>query len=117
EALAWLYRFSDWERGVGWSRDAAPEEQWKLSRTRALLDLAGASGPELRIAHVAGTKGRGSTVTYLDAIVRAAGWRTAAYTQPHLHTFRERVRLSGRPVDPEPFAELGRAHVCTPVTQ
>jgi dihydrofolate synthase/folylpolyglutamate synthase len=104
EALAWLYRFSDWERGVGWSRDSAPEEVWKLGRTRALLDLAGAPDHRLRIVHVAGTKGKGSTVTYLDSIVRAAGWRTGAYTQPHLHTFRERIRLDGRPVDPERFA-------------
>ena len=65
DALAWLYRFSDWERGVGWSRDAAPEEAWKLGRTRALLDLAGAPDRRLRIVHVAGTKGKGSTVAYL----------------------------------------------------
>jgi dihydrofolate synthase/folylpolyglutamate synthase len=103
-ALAWLYRFSDWERGIGWSRDAAPEEAWKLGRTRALLDLAGAPDRRLRIVHVAGTKGKGSTVAYLDAIVRAAGWRTGAYTQPHLHTFRERVRLDGRPVESAKFA-------------
>ncbi|MFN8635920.1 MAG: cyanophycin synthetase [Chloroflexota bacterium] len=104
EALTWLYRFSDWERGVGWSRDAAPEEVWKLGRTRALLDLAGAPDRELRIAHVAGTKGKGSTVTYLESIARAAGWRTGTYTQPHLHNFRERIRLDGQPVDPERFA-------------
>ena len=53
---------------------------------------------------MAGTKGKGSTIAYLEAIVRAAGWRTGAYTQPHLHTFRERIRLDGRPVDPETFA-------------
>lgn len=104
EALAWLYRFSDWERGVGWSRDAAPEEVWKLGRTRALLDLAGAPDRGLRIVHVAGTKGKGSTIAYLEAVVRAAGWRTGAYTQPHLHTFRERVRLDGRPVGVAAFA-------------
>jgi dihydrofolate synthase/folylpolyglutamate synthase len=104
EALAWLYRFSDWERGVGWSRDASPEEVWKLGRTRALLDLAGAPDRRLRIVHVACTKGKGSTIAYLEAIVRAAGWRTGAYTQPHLHVYRERIRLDGRPVDPERFA-------------
>jgi dihydrofolate synthase / folylpolyglutamate synthase len=104
EALAWLFRFSDWERGVGWNADAAPEEQWKLGRTRALLDLAGAPDRELRIVHVAGTKGKGSTVASLEAIVRAAGWRTAAFTQPHLHSYRERIGLDGQPIDPEPFA-------------
>jgi dihydrofolate synthase/folylpolyglutamate synthase len=104
EALAWLYRFSDWERGVGWSRDAAPAEVWKLGRTRALLDLAGAPDRDLCIVHVAGTKGKGSTIAYLGEIVRASGWRTGAYTQPHLHSYRERIRLDGRPVDGDRFA-------------
>ena len=104
EALAWLYRFSDWERGVGWSREAAPEEEWKLGRTRALLDLAGAPDRRMRIVHVAGTKGKGSTIAYLEAIVRAAGWQMGAYTQPHLHSFRERIRLDGRPVGSAAFA-------------
>jgi len=105
EALAWLFRFSDWERGVGWSRDAAPEEVWKLGRTRALLDLAGAPDRDLRIVHVAGTKGKGSTIAYLESIVRAAGWRTGSYTQPHLHAFRERIKLDGRPVEARTFAQ------------
>jgi dihydrofolate synthase / folylpolyglutamate synthase len=103
-ALAWLFRFSDWERGVGWSRDAAPEEVWKLGRTRALLDLAGSPDRELPIVHVAGTKGKGSTVACLEAIVRAAGWRTAAYTQPHLHQYRERIRIDGDLVGQAQFA-------------
>jgi dihydrofolate synthase/folylpolyglutamate synthase len=105
EALAWLFRFSDWERGVGWSRDAAPEEVWKLGRTRALLDLADAPDRTLRIVQVAGTKGKGSTVASLEGIVRAAGWRTGVYTQPHLHEYRERVRIDGQPVAPEAFAD------------
>src|SRR3954447_5303314 len=104
-ALAWLHGFSDWERGVGWNRDAAPEEVWKLGRTRALLDLAGSPDQKLPIVHVAGTKGKGSTVTYLEAIVRAAGWRTVAYTQPHLHTFRERIRVDGQPIEPARLAD------------
>jgi dihydrofolate synthase/folylpolyglutamate synthase len=104
-ALAWLFRFSDWERGVGWSRDAAPEEVWKLGRTRALLDLAGSPDRDLRIVHVAGTKGKGSTIAYLEAIVRAAGWRTGVYTQPHLHEYRERIRIDGQLVGADQFAE------------
>lgn len=105
EALAWLFRFSDWERGVGWSRDAAPEEVWKLGRTRALLDLAGSPDRGLRIVHVAGTKGKGSTIAYLEGIVRAAGWRTGVYTQPHLHEYRERIRIDGQLVGQEVFAD------------
>jgi dihydrofolate synthase/folylpolyglutamate synthase len=43
--------------------------------------------------HIAGTKGKGSTAAMLESCLRAAGYRTALYTSPHLHTFRERIRV------------------------
>jgi dihydrofolate synthase/folylpolyglutamate synthase len=110
-ALAWLFSFADWERGVGWNPNAAPAEQWKLGRTRALLDLAGAPDRDLRIVHIAGTKGKGSTAAYLESIARAGGLRTGLYSQPHLHTYRERVKLAGRLISVEGFArQVDRLH-------
>jgi len=44
---------------------------------------------------VAGTNGKGSTVTYLDAIYRAAGYRTCCQFSPHMLRFNERIRLNG----------------------
>ena len=105
-ALDWLLQFSDWERGVGWNLAAAPDEQWKLGRTRALLDLAGAPDRRLRCVLVAGTKGKGSTATMLEGLARAGRWRTGLYTQPHLHSYRERVRVDGEPIDGISFAAL-----------
>jgi dihydrofolate synthase/folylpolyglutamate synthase len=43
--------------------------------------------------HIAGTKGKGSTSAMIESALRAAGYRTGFYTSPHLHTFRERVRI------------------------
>jgi dihydrofolate synthase/folylpolyglutamate synthase len=48
---------------------------------------------------VAGTNGKGSTVAFIEAIARAAGWRVGAYTSPHLFRYNERVRVDGREVD------------------
>ncbi len=103
-ALDWVLGFADWERGVGWNPASDPGEQWKLGRPRTLLDLAGAPDRDLRCVIVAGTKGKGSTAAMLESIARAAGWRTGLYTQPHLHSYRERVRLDGEPIRPERFA-------------
>ena len=44
---------------------------------------------------VAGTNGKGSTCAMLEAITRAAGYRTGLYTSPHLLRFNERVRING----------------------
>lgn len=44
---------------------------------------------------VAGTNGKGSTVATIVAIARAAGWRVASYTSPHLVHFHERINCDG----------------------
>jgi len=51
--------------------------------------------PPFRVLTVAGTNGKGSTVAMLEAILRAAGYKTGAYTSPHLIKYNERVRVNG----------------------
>ena len=104
-ALDWLYSLADQERGVGWNPRASPDSQWKLGRTRALLDLAGAPDRQLKIALVAGTKGKGSTCAMLASILGAAGARCGLYTKPHLQSYRERIRVDGAAIAPCELAE------------
>src|SRR5919204_1326311 len=103
--LAWLYGFADQERGVGWNPRASPEEQWKLGRTRALLDLAGAPDRRMVCVLVGGTKGKGSTCALLAGILHAARVRAGLYTKPHLQTYRERIRVDGEALSPRGFAD------------
>jgi dihydrofolate synthase/folylpolyglutamate synthase len=74
---------------------------WKLGleTTRALLDAMG--NPQLAFPsfHVAGTNGKGSVVSMLDAVLRDAGLRVGRYTSPHLIDFRERICVDGVPID------------------
>ncbi len=44
---------------------------------------------------VSGTNGKGSTCAMLESILRAAGYRTALYTSPHLLRYNERVQIGG----------------------
>ena len=114
--MRWLFSLADQERGVGWNPRASPEEQWKLGRTRALLDIAGAPDRRLLIALVAGTKGKGSTCAMLASILGAAGKRCGLYTKPHLQSYRERIRIDGQAIAPCAFdAAVGRmrSHVAT----
>ncbi len=50
------------------------------------------------VVMVAGTNGKGSTVAFLEALARGAGYATAAYTSPHIWDFRERLRIRGQPL-------------------
>ena len=104
EALQYLYSFIDWERGIGYGVDSPP--RFTLDRIRALLRVL--DNPHQRFAsvHIAGSKGKGSTAAILESVLRASGLRTGLYTQPHLHSFRERVRIDNRPIGSETFARL-----------
>ncbi|HEY4374679.1 MAG TPA: bifunctional tetrahydrofolate synthase/dihydrofolate synthase [Burkholderiales bacterium] len=54
---------------------------------------------------VGGTNGKGSTCAMLEAILRAAAFRTGMYTSPHLVKFNERARIDGRDIDDAPLAK------------
>ena len=57
----------------------------------------------LRVVHVAGTKGKGSTCCMVERILREAGYTTGLFTSPHLLDVTERVRLGGVPISREVF--------------
>jgi dihydrofolate synthase/folylpolyglutamate synthase len=103
-ALDWLFDFADLERGVGWNPRASADEQWKLGRTRTLLDLNGAPDRRLTCVLVAGTKGKGSTAAWLASVLAADGRRVGLYTQPHLQSYRERIRVDGVAISPGELA-------------
>ena len=93
---AFLSRFKNHERtGVpaGAGVEGGGSAAFDLSRMRRLLSALG--DPHLAgydVIHVAGTKGKGSTVGFLAAILRAAGLNVGTYKSPHVHTVAERVR-------------------------
>ncbi len=79
----------------------------RMEEALALLDEPHAG---LRVVHVAGTNGKGSTAAMVEAVARRAGLRTGLYTSPHLCRFNERIRLGGEPIADDAFAAaLARA--------
>ena len=92
DALRTIFERADYEL-----KDRPPyaERTWRLSRVEELLSQLGDPHRQFRSVHVAGTKGKGSTTALVDAILREAGFGTGMYTSPHLHTFRERIRIHG----------------------
>src|SRR3546814_13690932 len=59
----------------------------------------GLARPARHVITVGGTNGKGSTVAFIEAIARAAGWKVGAYTSPHLLAYNERVRIDGHDAD------------------
>ncbi len=79
-----------------------------LGRTRALLGELGSPERQLRGALVGGTNGKGSVVALVSACLVAAGIRAGDTPKPHLVTYRERIRIDGRPISPGSFTDLVR---------
>src|SRR5689334_14959058 len=70
-----------------------------LDRVRAVWQRLGAPRPAPCVITVGGTNGKGSTVAFLEAMLRADGKRVGAYTSPHLLRYNERVRIDGIDAD------------------
>jgi dihydrofolate synthase/folylpolyglutamate synthase len=60
----------------------------------------------VKVVHVAGTNGKGSTCAMTDSIARACGYRCGLFTSPHLIDFRERIRVSGEEIPEDDCAEM-----------
>ncbi len=91
-ALAWLFSTQRFGIKLG------------LESSHRLFDSLGVDVSRARIIHVAGTNGKGSVCAMLDAITRAAGYRTGLFTSPHLITFRERIQVNGEMISEEQVA-------------
>jgi dihydrofolate synthase/folylpolyglutamate synthase len=77
-----------------------------LARTRAMLRQLGDPQRGLRGVLVGGTNGKGSVLALAGSALRTAGYRVGETPKPHLVTYRERLQVDGRPVDPTTFARL-----------
>jgi len=75
-------------------RSAGPGDL-KLERMRALLKRLGDPHDRVRLVHVTGTKGKGSTCAMLASVLRRAGYRVGLFTSPHLEHVEERIQVNG----------------------
>jgi dihydrofolate synthase/folylpolyglutamate synthase len=96
-----LSRLTNFER----TRPDGPRA-FNVERTQALLERLGSPHRRLGsfVVQVAGTKGKGSTSRFLDAILRAAGLRTGRFLSPHVERIEERIAVDGHPIPEAEFA-------------
>jgi len=83
----------DWINGMRYAG-----EKNGLNNMRALLARLGNPERRLRMVHVAGTNGKGSTCSMLERMLRGCGLKTGLYTSPYLMRFPERMRVNGVPI-------------------
>ena len=95
EAIDWLYSTQMFGIKLG------------LEAPRQLLkEFQAHPAHGVKVIHVAGTNGKGSTCAMIDSISRACGMRTGLFTSPHLMDYRERIKVSGQEIPEDQCAEI-----------
>lgn len=79
---------------ANYSGNPLPQQQ-RWERFERVLSRIGEPHRQLRVVHIAGTNGKGTTSALCDAMLRASGASVGLFTSPHLHSWRERIRVDG----------------------
>ena len=98
EALNYIYSYI--------SYNPADTSRWDLNRLNDLLERMGNPHQQYPSILIAGTKGKGSTAAICERILRVTGHKTGLYTSPHVHSFRERIRIGGELIAEELMVSL-----------
>jgi len=90
---------NDW---LDWQAQLHPSTiELGLDRVRTVWQQCHPKPFSALVITVAGTNGKGSCVAMLEAILRAAGYRTGCYSSPHLLRYNERICINGEAVNDE----------------
>ncbi len=102
ESIRYLNSFFNFERVSGFSY----KREFNLKRMKTLLGWFHHPESNYKTVLVAGTKGKGSTASFLSSLLSAHSIRTGLYTSPHLADFRERIRISGELISKKELTEI-----------
>ena len=77
-----------------------------LERTYKLLEYLGNPEKDLKLIHIAGTNGKGSTTSMITEILMGAGYKVGMYTSPFIEEFEERIQINRQNIPKETLANL-----------
>ena len=77
-----------------------------IKRMEWMMEKLGHPERKIKTIHVAGTNGKGSTVTYIRNILQEAGYRVGTFTSPYIEQFNERISVDGIPFSNEDMVKL-----------
>lgn len=75
-------------------------------RIKAFLENIDSPHKNLKVIHIAGTNGKGSTVSFIKDILKE-DYKVGSFVSPHLITYCDRIKIGDTEISKEDFAELG----------
>lgn len=76
-------------------------------RIKKFLEKIGSPEKNLKVIHVAGTNGKGSTVNFIKDILKE-DYKVGSFVSPHLITYCDRIKVGDQEISQEDFAEIGQ---------
>ena len=77
-----------------------------LDRIEAILSALGNPEKKVSLIHIAGTNGKGSTVSYLKHLLMQTGLTVGTFTSPYIECFNERIAINQQMIQAEQLADL-----------
>ena len=77
-----------------------------LARMEWMMERVGHPERSMNAIHIAGTNGKGSTLSFLRELLQAQGYTVGTFTSPYIVRFNERISLNGEPISDEHLSEL-----------
>jgi dihydrofolate synthase/folylpolyglutamate synthase len=102
QAIDYINGYTDYEK-IGMPHDPA---FYDLRRVDELLSILGDPQKKAGSVHITGTNGKGSVAIMIACALTAAGYPTGLYTSPHLHSWRERIRVDGELISEAELAQI-----------
>lgn len=87
-------------------KDTIFPADWGIARTRDLLSLIGNPQNQIKVVHIAGTSGKGSTTVLIANLLQRSGFKVGHTLSPHLYDIRERIQIDQKLISRSAFVKL-----------
>lgn len=99
------------EEAIEWIHSRLPfGSRPGLERVNALLDRVNHPEKKVPTIHIAGTNGKGSTVTDLRCLLEEVGVTVGTFTSPYIERFNERIAINGQPISDNQFIKYAQKY-------
>lgn len=77
-----------------------------LESITTLLDALGNPQKELKVVHIAGTNGKGSTLAFIQSVLVEAGYQVGRYSSPAVFDDDEIIQINGANIEKDALADI-----------
>ena len=85
-----------------------PNGDYSILNAKTLLKNIDTPQNKIKIVHVAGTNGKGSTVSYISNALIESGLKVGAFISPYIEDVNESIKINGIKISDDDFVSVGK---------